>query len=196
MSGSVSIQLSRNAARRPSTAGPRTLKWVSRHSCSLRASPCHSSAMPTPPVNAVSSSTMSSLRCVRWLSCPTRSFFIGRNHRRCTPRSSMRLIDAGSINRAPYESSSTRTRTPALARSASDSARWVPTLPSQYTKVRKSIVCSASSIASNRAGKISSPLRSTSTLLPSVAGTPRTPSSVRRTWTVGSSSVVMLTEGV
>ena len=66
ISGSVSIQLSRNAARRPSTAGPRTRKCVSRHSCSFRASPFHSSAMPTPPVNPIASSTTITLRWVRW----------------------------------------------------------------------------------------------------------------------------------
>ena len=60
-SGSVSAQLSRKAARSPSTAGPWMRKCVSRHSCSLRASPCHSSAMPTPPVKAIASSTIEHL---------------------------------------------------------------------------------------------------------------------------------------
>ena len=51
----------------PSTAGPRTRAWVSRHSRSLRASPHHSSAMPTPPMNPSCSSTTSTLRWHRWL---------------------------------------------------------------------------------------------------------------------------------
>ena len=91
----------------------------------------------------------------------------------CAPAS------VGSVVR-PQESRSTRTRTPAWARAASRVANSVPISPSQYTKVRRSIVCSASSMASSMAGKISSPLRSTSTRLPSVAGTPRTPSRARR----------------
>ena len=55
-SRSVSAQSARKAARSPSTAGPSMRKCVSRHSCSSRASPFHSSAIPTPPVNATASS--------------------------------------------------------------------------------------------------------------------------------------------
>ena len=75
---------------------------------------------------------------------------------------------------------------------ASRLATSVPISPAQYTKVRKSIVCSARSMASNMAGKISSPFRRTSTVLPSVAGIPMMPSRWRRIrWTesvVGGSS--------
>ena len=93
------------------------------------------------------------------------------------------LVDraARSIGCAPHASSSTRTRTPAARAFREPCARTrVPISPSQYTKVSRSIVCSALSIASSIAGKISSPLRRTSTRLPSVAGTPMTPSRVRR----------------
>jgi hypothetical protein len=63
----VSAQFCANAADSPSTAGPVTRTCVSRHSCSLRASPHHSSAMPTPPVKPTTSSHTRTLRCVRWL---------------------------------------------------------------------------------------------------------------------------------
>ena len=137
--------------------------------------------MPTPPVNAVASSTIITLRCVRWL--------IWSRRRRCSGRN-QRTDDAGLFQHAEQRSLD-RPRTPRVeqhphphavprTRRRARCANSRPMRPSQYTKVRKSIVLSASSIAASIAGKISSPLRSTSTRLPSVAGTPMTPSSVRR----------------
>ena len=83
-------QLSRNAARRPSTAGPAIRKCVSRHCVSLSALPSHSSAMPTPPVKPIASSTIMTLRCVRWLIWLSRKRRSGRNQRN---------DDAGSLHR-------------------------------------------------------------------------------------------------
>ena len=98
---SVSAQSAKNAARRPSTAGPRIRKCVSRHSDGPRASPRHSSAMPTPPVNPISSSTTITLRCVRWFTSPIRMRPKGRNQRTCTPAASSKVMRSRSIVRAP-----------------------------------------------------------------------------------------------
>ena len=97
----LSAQFCANAARSPSTAGPRTSTWVSRHSRSSRASPHHSSAMPTPPVNAICSSTTSTFRWQRWF-CLSGEFSQGlRNHSTCTPASSIRSTRPFSICRPP-----------------------------------------------------------------------------------------------
>ena len=185
---SVSAQLSRNAARSPSTAGPVTRKCVSRHSDSSRAFPCHSSAIPTPPVKPTASSTIMTLRWVRWSILLGSNRRSGRNQRTCTPAPSIRSVRERSIGCAPHASKRTRTRTSSRALAASDSANLVPISPCQYTNVRRSIVCSAPSMASSIAGKISSPLRRTSSRFPSVAGTPITPSRVRRIRSVCSRS--------
>ena len=113
-SGPVSAQLSRNAARSPSTAGPSMRKWVSRHSSSLRASPCQQSAMPTPPVNPTASSVISTLRWVRWLTWPGRSRRSGRNQWTCAPASSRRESTCLSMVCEPQASSSTPDADPRL----------------------------------------------------------------------------------
>ena len=99
--------------RRP---GPRTRKWVSRHSFSSRASPSHTSAMPTPPVKPTASSTISTLRWVRWLTCWGGAAAAAGTSWTSTPAPSMSSITARSIGPGPRPSSRTRTRTPALAR--------------------------------------------------------------------------------
>ena len=180
--GSVSAQLSRNAARSPSTAGPRIRKCVSRHSCSFagvaeplvgdadaagerrsprrRSSPCGACGGSPGRAGAAAAGGTS-----------------GRARRLAPSASMQRRVRSGA--RPRRRGARAPARRPARARRAR-CANSRPISPSQYTNVRKSIVCSASSIASSIAGKISSPLRSTSMRLPSVAGTPMTPSRVRR----------------
>ncbi len=108
----VSAQFCANAAASPSTAGPTTRTCVSRHSRSSRASPHHSSAMPTPPVKPVRSSTMSTLRWVRWFCLNGEIAYGLRNHSTWTPHDCMWAMCADSMSRPPTASRSTRTRTP------------------------------------------------------------------------------------
>ena len=128
-------------------------KCVSRHSSGPRASPCHSSAMPTPPVNPVDSSTIITLRCVRWFSVPSRRRAIGRNQRTCTP--------ARPSPRSAPSPSGVRPTRPAARAPARPNAR-VPTggsrtrrpiSPFQYTNVSKSIVCVGTSDGVEHRGK-------------------------------------------
>ncbi len=129
-SSSVSIQLSRKAARRPSTAGPRTRKCVSRHSRSSRASPSHSSAMPTPPVNPTASSTIITLRWVRWFTVSSWSRASGRNHRIWTPASSIIATSDLSIGvRAPRVEEHAHPHTGPRSLGQSASANLVPISP-------------------------------------------------------------------
>ena len=81
----------RRAARRPRGRGCGSACRATRARCA--ASPCHSSAMPTPPVNAIDSSTMSTLRCVRWFTDPSCSRRSGRNQRMITPAASISSIE-------------------------------------------------------------------------------------------------------
>jgi len=92
----------------------------------------------------------------------------------------MRSTRPRSICRPPTASISTRTRSPARARSARASANASAGQPCQYTKVIRSTVRSAARIASSIAGKISTPLCRTVTAFPSVKCTPISASRVRR----------------
>ncbi len=172
-----SAQFWAKAAAMPSTAGPLTRTWVSRHSSGLRASPHHSSAMPTPPVKAVCSSVTSTLRWQRWFWRIGDSRVGLRNQATWTPASAIARSSSGSISLAPKPSSSSRTRTPARARSARAAANSWAMSPRQYTKVIMSTVCRASRTAASIAGKIWSPLRSGTSSLPSVAAMPMSRSS-------------------
>ena len=108
-----SARTPRAGRRRPARAPRRGCPATRRAS---RASPHHSSAMPTPPVNAISSSTTSTLRWQRWF-CFSGEFSHGlRNHSTCTPASSMRSTRPFSICRPPTASMSSRTRTPRAGR--------------------------------------------------------------------------------
>ena len=169
----------RRAARRPRDRGSGSACRATR--ASSRASPFHSSAMPTPPVNPIDSSTTITLRCVRWLTVPSSEpaqrpepphEHAGRDP--CRRSAAVHRVRTPRVEQHAHPYAGARPLREPAARTRS------PISPLQYTNVRKSIVCSAPSIASSIAGKISSPLRSTSMRLPSVAGTPITPSRVRR----------------
>lgn len=75
--------------------------------------------MPTPPVNAVVSSTTSTLRWQRWFCFSGERYSGLRNQATWTPASSIAASWSFSISRLPKPSSSSRTRTPARARSLS-----------------------------------------------------------------------------
>ena len=106
-------QLSRKAARSPSTAGPRTRKCVSRHSCSFRASPFHSSAIPTPPGEThrlVDDQDLPVGPVVRLVQLEPGERTEPADN--CTPASPIIVTHDVSIACAPHPSRSTRTRTP------------------------------------------------------------------------------------
>ena len=201
-SGSVSTQLSRNAARSPSTAGPWMRKCVSRHSRSFAgvAVPLVGDADAAGEADRLVDDHHLAVRSMVHLTGPEPAER-AEPAQRARRRRSMRSSEVVSIGRAPQASSSTRTRTPARARSASASANWRADLALPVDE-RQEVdgVARRSSIASSIAGKISSPLRRTSMRLPSVAGTPMTPSRVRaqalssrpRRVGLGASSVVTL----
>ncbi len=104
------------------------------------------------------------LRWVRWLISLGRNRRSGRNQRTTTPASCIVVTRDRSIGLAPHASRSTRTRTPARARSASPCGE-LPTDGTLPIDEREEVdrARERRSIASSIAGKISSPLRKTST---------------------------------
>jgi hypothetical protein len=111
----------------------------------------------------------------------------GRNQRTSHPAPVIWSMRSWLILRAPTASNSTRTLQPRPAAAASRSANRSAMSPVQYTKVTRSTVRSAASIAPSIAGKISTPLRNTSISLPSVAGVPSNDSSRNRQFRASSS---------
>src|SRR5829696_1716811 len=176
----ASAQSVLKAATRPSTAGPWMRRWVSRQWSGSSAFPVHSFEVLTPPAKPTSPSTTRTLRWVRLSCSQKRRLLTGRKYSRSMPASRMAATCARASHREPMASRSTRTRTPARARSHRASANSETMSPVPSWKASRSTVDRAARMASSMAGNTSSPLRRTSTRLPSVAGMPMRHSRPRR----------------
>ncbi len=137
----ASCRGTRPAGRPPPARGCGSACRATRDSS--RASPSHSSAMPTPPVNPTASSTIITFRWVRWFIRPSWN----RRERAEPPDPHAGLLHGvdhgrGRSGALPTSRASTRTRTPARARSESAFGELASPLAAPVDERQKVDACS------------------------------------------------------
>ncbi len=158
----------------PITAGPVQAEWVSRHSSGSRASPSHSAAMPDPagePDPVVAHEDLAVRAVLHRAEAQPGE---GRPEIADVAPGPLHHVDqmVASIERAPMASSSTRTRTPRRAAALQRCRHATGDVTGPVHERQHLDPCARPRRWPRHAGKISSPLRSSSTRLPAIGGVP------------------------